>query len=960
MAVKKAFLGLWLLILGPSSCFAASIGVNQFSGLDSQDPPNALQPSQSQDLLNVRLQPGGRSVFKRDGYGLFQMLNAVSTATVHGGYHFQQAGGSDVQLWGSDNGLFASVNDTAFVRVATATVGVTWQCTDNLGFAYCVTSSGVDTPVKTDGTLANTTYQGSIPSGTMIASTPLQLVVAGVPASPSTIYVSANNNFTNFTVGPLPTDSYTEIINSPGSRLTHLGYYFGNIYWWKDQSLGYMSGSAAAANVGITIISNQIGTLDNSSAFWNPTTYDAGNKFNSGAQTVSSGNPYFNEMASLGGVFFRGQDGHFYQYDGYSLSRLSRIITPNITGSNRRKANSWTQTSQSNFNTGISSQIFALSTSISPGDIVLSTNQFVDTSWSLGTLIQLDTTTMAPSVILSSFSTTSSPANQSNQSNITLGVCYSYIGNLAQAFTTDGNAQQIISGGFRGIGGGSSPGCASTYRIKTNNSGTPGTDVVTAAVAAFPVSDGPNTVNFTPTTLTPNTTYWLWMDQCGSVNSYNDVDYSNPNSYTHPNYGPGNAAVCNGFGYADIFQINVQGVQSFQYFSTGSVTSRLFDITLTSNTFYGGATYYAYLQTNETDNNQSISYGYQTSTGTSGSGPYVWTSSITISTNTSFGPLTSRYYRYVAQLNSSNPSLTPVLSTVTTNLKISTGTYYSAVDNAPNLSTWGSFTASDLNTGISSITYYTRASTNSFTVLSSTPAWVGQTKNAMVTASTGTYMQMRGDFYLSAATETPTLNDFTFNWFEGTASDKAYINYFQDAILFAVSSGSTTATNNALFYLDLLNNTWLRDDIASNGLVIENNALYIGSPLTAKIYKFGGVTTDNSLPIHSYWKSMDFTGQDPTVQNSWDQADFAFGEASNTVTFTYTVDQSTGTFLKQVPLSLYSPVHSIVKRGFALANGEIGTYYNFKIEDNSSLPPWTLMGQRTSYSPLPWRPQLSL
>jgi hypothetical protein len=173
-----------------------------------------------------------------------------------------------------------------------------------------------------------------------------------------------------------------------------------------------------------------------------------------------------------------------------------------------------------------------------------------------------------------------------------------------------------------------------------------------------------------------------------------------------------------------------------------------------------------------------------------------------------------------------------------------------------------------------------------------------------------------------------------------------------------VSSGSSTSTNNTIFYLDLLNNTWLKDNIPANGFLVENNSLYLGDPLSASVYKFGGVTTDKGGAIQSYWKSMDFTGQDPTVQNDWDSADFAFKQSSSTVTFSYTTDQSTS--LARTPLIyLYSPTHSIIKRGFALDHGTIGTYFNWQIGDNSSNSPWVLLGQRTSYTPLPWRPQIS-
>jgi hypothetical protein len=284
----------------------------------------------------------------------------------------------------------------------------------------------------------------------------------------------------------------------------------------------------------------------------------------------------------------------------------------------------------------------------------------------------------------------------------------------------------------------------------------------------------------------------------------------------------------------------------------------------------------------------------------------------------------------------------------------STGTYYSAVNNAPNLTSFSTLAMTD-NQGNSPISYYVRASTGSFTVLSSTPNWVAQTKNSAVNYSSGTYMQLRADFTLTAATETPALNDFTFSWFEGSASDKAYMTYFNDAIWFSVSASSSVSTNNRIFYWDLLNGAWLIYDIASNGFLIENNRLYFGDPLAGKVYLFGSVTTDNGAAINSYWRSKSFLGQDPFVQNELTQADFVLGESSTTLVYTYTMDSKTSTTFS---MTAYDSLASLIQRNFLIPKGKIGKYYDFKISNNSSDAAWRLMGHKVHYNPLNWVPVL--
>lgn len=842
MKILKSF----LFLLIPIASFAASgnIVVNQFSGLDTQDNPSALQPNQSQDLLNVRLQPGGKSVFKRDGYGLFETLNNVSTGSVHGGYHFQQTGGANVQLWGSDTGLYSIVNDAQAVLIATGTVGSTWQCTDNLGFAYCVTNSGADALVKTDGSAGNTSYHPEVPAGTIITSTPLQLVISGVSPNLSTIYVSANNNFLNFTAGPLPTDPYTEIINAPGSRMTHMAYYFGKLFWWKDQSFGYVAGSSSQGTVSITIASNQIGTLDNSSAFWNPTTYETANQFSTGAGPTSTGNPYFNELASLGGIFFRGQDSHVYQYDGYSLTRLSRIITPNVTSSSPRKFNSWTQTDASDFGTGYFVGTSSLS---SPGDLTL--QSVYDGFSSLSNWAQTGT---YPYVIGPGYVSMSSTST-STQTSLMYSVNTSSITN--------------------------------SWRMKSY-------------------------FQYTSTGTGTNAQFYLFVS-------------TGPGSFSTANHSQGYGLSV--FGSGSNITLSIVGPLSTDSSTTENFTM---DTNIHSVELVRSSTGYMQAYFDEV------------------AAPFITKTDNTLQNFTNVMLETFSFNPSTKNIKISNLSFT-----------CSSGTYYSSVHNAPNINKWSSFVVDYQNNGGSN-SFFLRSSTNSFSITSSTPTWISQTNGSLITIPVGQFFQFRDDLSVTATTQTPSVSDFTLNWFEGNASDKAYIGYFQDAIWFSVSSGSSTSSNNTIFYLDLLNNTWLKDNIPSNGFAVENNFLYFGDPLSQKIYRYGGLTTDNSNPIQSYWKSMDFTGADPTVQNEYIQADFSFAAASTTISYTYDIDQSTS-MLTTIPLSLYSAKNSIIKRGLLLAVGKIGTYYNFLVGDNSSQPKWTLMAHRAKYNPLNWVVQTS-
>lgn len=324
---KKLIAG-GLLLLGFTVCHAdetpQSQQIGPFGGLNTFISQEALPANESPDLLNVDISPGGTSVKKRQGYGLDATLS-VSTSAVHNLYKFFDSSGNEVRLAFNDKEISSSINGSAWsLIITTGTLGATWDCTDYLGYAYCV-SSLFDYPIKTNGTTSGTTGVGGtngVPQGTLVSNTGDRLLVGGTPANPSRLYYSQSAVFTNFTLGVQPSDSSFEDIVAPGSRLTHLAYRFGRWLWWKDQSFGFIVGTGQF-DLQIVTVSNTIGTFDNTDIF------DGGH------------------------VYFRGSDNQIYTYDGSTLSRgISSDISPTMNSTNRRKSNLWNQTSQSDFSSG--------------------------------------------------------------------------------------------------------------------------------------------------------------------------------------------------------------------------------------------------------------------------------------------------------------------------------------------------------------------------------------------------------------------------------------------------------------------------------------------------------------------------------------------------------------------------------------------------------------------------------
>lgn len=859
-----------------------------------------MAPEEAQDLLNINITPGGRSVYKREGYGLHKTLS-ISTAAVHGAHYFQDTSGSDIQLWASDRWINATVNGASPVQVATITVNATMQCTDSVGFAYCLTSSR-DAAVRTSGTTGTTSFQSTIPFGTMVTNSPDRLLVAGVANNESTLYFSAANTFTNFTIGINSGDPFTEPILSPGSRITHVKYACGKYLWWKDGSFGYSIGSDQY-NLEDVIISPTIGTLDNSSDEYN------------------------------GHVYFRGQDNHIYDYDCANVTRLSRSITPTIAGSNRRKSNSWTQTSLSDFNGGSVVPSLYLSTASVSGDVTTSTFGVIETSstpWNLGTK---NNTTVNPSSITLSTNNSGNVADYDFENSTPTAFSSSWVSN---------NPSRVATyTGFVGTNCGSMPAkSGATVSIFIE----PAVPSIQAEILS---ADESTTLATASIPYAANSCTWVSRSVLAGAFIGRRVKLRFRDTVTGDQFMMSNTFVLGGdiaywtssdstsagAGKDVLIDLITAGSSTI---TSGAFTSQTFDTSFTSSTVQ--------LQTTWTANTSTPTFAVQHTSSTNT--PIQWA---TLTTSTGTNSVANRYVRYVSTISigSGDNALTAI--TNATLVARSSGSYYSAVNNASALTSWATFGANDGG----NIAYFTRASTNSFTVLSSTPAWIAQSKNATVTASTGTFMQMRGDFTVSAATQNTSLNDFTFNWFEGTSADKAYIKYWNDYVWVSVSSG-TSGLNNRVLRWDLLNETWLMDDIASNGFLVDNNTLYFGSPSVGKVYKYGsGLTTDDSGPITARWKSKDFMGQDPFVQSNYTQTDFVVKQASGTIlAVTYTLDASSSTSYN---LNLYDNGRAIIRKGTNLSSKN-GTFYNIQFGDSSSNARWEVLGVRTLYTPLAWRP----
>lgn len=898
--MKRACTLLTILFLSAFSR-AENVSISQFKYLNNNEPSPIIDAKQAQDLLNIDVTPGGKSVKKRQGFGVYKALSTGQA--MHGGYHFFDSGGNDVQIWGSSTSLYGIVADaTPTQLVSTATLNATWDCADSQGTAYCVDSSR-DALITTNGA---TRSWYSTPLGTMVTALPDRLVISGVSGAASTLYFSQSGTFTNFAVGLNPSDPFTEVITSPGSKITHVRAACGKTLWWKDQSFGYVSGSDQFS-IAPTIVSDSIGTFDNTS-----------------------------DVDPGGRVWFRGQDGHTWMYDCSGLQKMSIDITPNIQTSGKRVANFWTQTSQADFQSGSSSPTANLSTTISAGDVIQSTFSAAEnssTQWNSGSSTNMS---IGTSSITLSINNSGNVNNNGFESAISIAVSTEAAGTWS---STGGTIWKQYASGVT-VPCTLSPRTGSFCLQATPASGTLKFEIIgltTTTVLNSTTLSAFSDCTYRQATITDNTltgkrVKFQFHGFTGGTDYY---IRTSPDSYI--------------FGGAISLWYSDAGSSSFciddvtsgsSTISTGSFQSQVFDTKLSSPIYQ--ATNFNY-----TVNTSTPTFGLFS--GPTANGP--WTLITSTSAANAWG---QRYALYSTTISvSGSDSAQSFVSSVTIVAR-STGTYYSAVKNAASLTAWNTFTVNKQDNG-GSHNFFVRSSTNSFTVLSSTPAWVAQTAGALVSASAGTFFQVIDSFTVTSATVTPTLNDFTVNWFEGSATDQAYMLYFDNAIWQSVAFGSGQSVNNYIFKYDLINEGWTLYNFGAGGMLVQNNALYFGDTTSGNVFKFGTGTSDNGASIRAFWKSKDFTGADPWNQSALSQIDsYWTRNASQVSSITYTMDGSTTTTAYTISLS--SSTKSIISNMKLLPSGKIGQLFNIQAGDTSDASRWELLGVRIGYSQLPYRP----
>lgn len=909
--------------------------VGPFGGLNNRDNSFAINATQAQDLLNVEVTQGGKSVKKRRGYGIAWTLSQT-TSPVHGVYDFFDANGNEVNLFFSDTKIYGSVGGAAAtVLLSTGPNGATYQCTDSLGQAYCTNTSRT-TLYKISGSTL-TQIQTVSSTGTMVATAVTRLAMGGFSDTPSRIDFSAETDFTTWGTGSLGTSACQFTINAPGAKITHITYAFNRLMWFKDTSFGYilLGTQPNQSDWVVKTVAFDVGTNDNTSVY------------------------------REGILYFRGKDGHIYTFDGNTYQRLSREISGTVNQAQTRSQNSWNQTTVADWNAGLITTTTWLNTTAYSGSVALTTtaaiSDFVDnvsTNFASGFNISMDTSSIAnflsiktstnAVVILQSTTTPSistwvaAKPSDLQDKYLTSGIYNSDGLKLSSATAylsqVSGDTQITMSiYGDNGLGTGPAQSVFVSTAVPIST--------VPVCGSSITVFGSSSNVRFTfpQTNLPAGTTYWISLLASPSLNIHNIIWMFDSNSSS----GIAKAVSDSTVTYSHVANFSLYGKRSV---APGAFISRTFDTTI--DTFTWSWQWSTFSATGTLPSGSSVTYRMQYSNDASN-----WSNTTVVSTGTVPSVPVSRYVRYLSTFTTTDLSTSPVISSITissTERMRPWGTFDSQVNNSPNITSWDAFVADVVTSSGGTHTFYIRTSTGVFYTTATVPAWVPVTNGGVTTATVNAYFQIRDLIQTGSYAFNPLLNSFVQNWFEGSASDKSYATYFDDKILFSAPIGTGTTTNNKELIYDMLNNTWLLWDLPANGFFVKANKLYFGSATSGYVFKYGDIDNDNGSAINSYWKSKDYFGTDPFTGQELANISLVGKEVNNsTVTVSYTINgSSTASFY--FPLTSSKSFVGLNKNMPAGLNAN--SSFNIQVGNNAVDQPWEIFGIQVGLRNKSWVP----
>jgi len=906
-----------------------------FHGLNDADTPATLNNCDAQDALNVESNLEGSAILKRKGFSKTADLT-VSTSPVTGSHSFIDSSGNRLDIVCQDRNCAKSTNGNAFSTfLTTAAAGITrWSFVDVGGVLYGANNK-YDPIMAYDGTTR--TSPPGMPQGSILELTGDRLAVGDISGQPNRVHLSSAGNYTAFTLGVNPEDSYFDDFGAPGDKVRGLKHLDGILYVFKTASI-------SACELGnqyttrCSILSPNIGTTDPGSI-------------------TTAGNC----------LYFRAQDKNYWELCGGALRQISAKI-PNLvksqSGGLGGGENSNTQTTQADWQAGV---------------------QFPTGTWNLntipGSMFPASTTVsdLSPAFVFSGVTSSYTFRFEGNTLPLSDGWTVGTVGGTApnQAVTNGIYTQSFISINdtyrvVRALGSTSqSKSLVFNARHSANNDGY--TMVGAAADSTGVLGNAPYVIIRNNATQyfsdgvqifseardqTAFSTFTIIVTSHPATYFYRDgvfkASVTATNAYSATAYafmgGATEAGDTSGVASFD-FLYPAVGVAATGRADIGSVstfTSRVLESGVPAS-IYGQFTSAVSLQAGAT---MSFSVRFSSSPNDD-----MWSYYQSIANGgIAVGSVTAnRYAQYRATYTFTSLIESPSVST-TSLVFVTTGQFVTrCIQPNSSISSWGTLSCADTTAGSGSIVYYATSAATCETLPATAPlTWqTSLTNNATVTIATNTAVYIGWRSLLGSATDQAQVDACTLAWNEGTPAQPSWAVYdsIKDSIYWTTTINGAPYSNRLLKF-DRRLGAWFPFSIQAQAPRLINNSLYFGAASSGTWNLYGLVDSDDGRPINAYWQSKDVGSANPFVEKEFKNVSLLSrnnGAGSLTATYTfsngemgdYTVSLSTGSGI------------TYARSNFNLPKTSPQNFMSLRVGNNSTTP-FEVLGLGITWLSWPW------
>jgi hypothetical protein len=814
-------------------------------GVDTYHNPTTLPDGFSQNSLNV-LFDAKAPVSKVPGFAVAWSTKSYSYTAL---WTYTDQTNTTWQLARSSDQITANNLAGSIVKVATVAPSNLVGETNAFGNAYFVDQTqGL---YYWNGT--STTFVGASPKGSIITQFHNRLWITGAAVpNGNQLYGSGYYAGNTWTTGLNDTDpvQYSIGLQDNFDNVTAEYVYLDTLYLFKHYSIFALYGFGQSS-FQISQLTQECGCIDGSTI----QTYNGGLKF-----------------VSLRGV---------EDFNGYSCTRISdpvkNLVDPAIQVGGFSQQ-SWVQSQTIDWNAGTFNTSTSLSTTTATPYLSVSSYVFTDDSsadFSAGTLSGLQVSN--GSVLLASTSTANiqNGSFENSGSGFTQGYCGAQTtANCGSWSAKDGSCYDGIS-----YGGLTPPDPVFKVEVIKNS------DSSVLATQTLTYTD--NSCTWSAVTLSvaasAGTVAYIKISDCTSVCSEQERSLtfsigSDITFYRKSDHGPGSVKTL----AIDYFTM------SYGVLPTGVFTSRTFDTGFSSSVILVS-------NLSETINTFTPTLAIQHST--SPSGPW---SDLTTSTTTS--SISNRYVHYISTFTmSGGDSPFSSLDSISFVTEPSSGAFKSQIHNVGPFTSWGNFSVQDILNG-GNIAFSICSSTNSD--MSAPVSCLNQVPNSQILSSTGSYVQWYATFTVTAATQTPTLQSGTVQWFTGNAQVPMASTVWDNRYWLSLTTTTADSANDAVLVLNK-SGAWAPLDFHVGAFTQYKNSLYSAdSRSTGNIYLHNQGYSENGSPMNVFVRTKEISMGDLT---SDDYLESVYPAAENTGSCSMSVQYSAD---RSSPYTLGSPLLS--------------------------------------------------